>query len=67
MSDKAHEVPACLYCAQTSQEIPLIALRYGDQDLWICPQHLPILIHRPAMLADKLPGAEKWQQGDDHP
>ncbi|MBN1668307.1 MAG: hypothetical protein JW862_14535 [Anaerolineales bacterium] len=29
------------------------------QDFYICPQHLPILIHKPAQLADKLPGAEK--------
>ena len=48
----------CLVCERGSSEVPLIAFRYQDADLWICPQHLPILIHDPAKLADRLPGAE---------
>jgi hypothetical protein len=56
--------PVCLHCGRTSDELPLIAVRYRDQDLWICPQHLPVLIHKPAELAGKLPGAEKWQPGE---
>ena len=47
----------CLYCERNSDQVPLIALRFGGQALWICPQHLPILIHNPEQLADKLPGA----------
>jgi hypothetical protein len=31
---------------------------YRGKAYWICPQHLPILIHKPATLADKLPGVE---------
>lgn len=51
----------CLVCQQTSEEIPLLALEYQDQRYWICPQHFPILIHQPAKLIGKLPGAEKLQ------
>jgi len=48
----------CLVCRKGSREVPLIAFRYKGSDLWICPQHLPILIHDPAKLAGTLPGAE---------
>jgi hypothetical protein len=37
----------------------LIALHYQEKQYWICPQHFPILIHEPAQLVGKLPGAEK--------
>ncbi len=46
----------CLYCERDSSQVPLMALVFQGQDLLICPQHLPILIHSPAKLADKLPG-----------
>lgn len=51
----------CIVCEQSSQEIPLLALEYQDQQYWICPQHFPILIHKPGQLIGKLPGAEKLQ------
>jgi hypothetical protein len=47
----------CLYCERDADQVPLIALKYGEQALWICPQHLPVLIHKPEQLADKFPGA----------
>ncbi len=34
-----------------------------DKNYWICPQHIPILIHDPSKLAGKLPGAEDMQAG----
>lgn len=60
--------PYCLYCERISDEIPLIAIFYAGEDLWICPQHLPILIHKPAQIADKLPGARNLgaPEGHDH-
>ncbi len=51
----------CIVCAQTSQDVPLLALEYRDQHYWICPQHFPILIHNPSQLIGLLPGAEKLQ------
>jgi hypothetical protein len=50
--------PRCLACEQTSDAVPLINVKFQGQDFWICAQHLPILIHQPARLADKLPGAD---------
>lgn len=48
--------PRCLACERPSGEVPLIPVQYRGRDLWICPQHLPILIHKPEQLADRLPG-----------
>ena len=56
MSETEH---VCLQCGQSSNEIPLLRLEYRAETYWICPQHLPLLIHKPWMLADNLPGAEK--------
>jgi hypothetical protein len=51
----------CLNCGKTEQEIPLLRMRYQEADIYICPQCLPILIHKPAALAAKLPGLENIQ------
>jgi hypothetical protein len=58
MSDST---PACLVCQQTNQQIPLLPLIFGDETYYICPSHLPVLIHQPQKLAGLLPGAEKLQ------
>jgi hypothetical protein len=49
--------PQCIHCERKEDEVPLISMRYAGQQLWICPQHLPVLIHKPQQLAEKLPGA----------
>ena len=62
------EQPRCLYCEQTSEEMPLIRLTFQGKDLWICPQHLPLLIHEPAKLAGKLPGMKAFDaEPERHP
>ena len=48
----------CFYCKITEQEVPLIRLVYRSESLFICPQHLPILIHNPEQLAGILGGTE---------
>jgi len=53
--------PACLHCQRTSDQIPLVHLVFADRDYYICPEHLPILIHEPQKLAGKLPGVEHLQ------
>jgi hypothetical protein len=53
------EKPRCLVCDQTSEQIPLLSITYQGKVYAICPQHFPILIHRPSQLVGKLPGAEK--------
>jgi hypothetical protein len=51
----------CLNCEKSEQEVPLLSLRYQGNSLFICPQCLPVLIHKPANLAGKLPGLENIQ------
>jgi hypothetical protein len=58
--------PYCIYCDRKSNEVPLIPLIYKDAQVWICPQHLPVLIHKPAQLASKLPGIETLGDPQDH-
>ena len=49
----------CLNCEKTEQEIPLLRMFYKGAEIYICPQCLPVLIHKPANLAVKLPGLER--------
>jgi hypothetical protein len=58
------EQPKCLYCQQTSDSVPLINLTYQGKPLWICSQHLPILIHEQHKLIQQLDDAAK-QAGTD--
>jgi hypothetical protein len=48
----------CLNCNRPETEIPLVSLRYAGRPAWICSQCMPVLIHNPQKLAEKLPGAE---------
>jgi len=56
----------CLQCKRSSDQTPLLPIHYRDADYWICPQDLPILIHKPARLADKLPGLEYLAPAEGH-
>ncbi len=58
--------PKCAYCERDSDQVPLLALHYQGTEAWICPQHLPVLIHDPARLAGKLPGAENLGPPEEH-
>ena len=56
----------CLACERGSDVTPLIRLEYREQALWICPQHLPVLIHDPGQLVGRLAGAEHLRPADHH-
>ena len=56
--NEQRDVKSCLACGRGSQDVPLIRLEYRGDTFWICPQHLPVLIHDPARLTGLLPGAE---------
>ncbi len=53
----------CLFCKRNDQEVPLIHLDYKGMSYWICPQHIPVLIHEPSKLEGMLPGANDLQAG----
>ena len=50
----------CLVCRRPSGDVPLIAFRFREADLWICPQHLPVLIHDPGRLVGILPVISRY-------
>lgn len=56
----------CIYCQRSSDEVPLIELQFKSKRISICPQHLPVLIHDPAQLIGKLPGAENLDPAEHH-
>jgi len=57
----------CIFCERDSEQVPLIRLHFRNNDLAICAQHLPVLIHDPSQLIGKLPGAEDLKPADgDH-
>ena len=56
----------CLACGRGADAVPLIALTYRGGSHWICPQHLPVLIHDPTRLVGRLPGAEDMKPADHH-
>ena len=57
--------PSCIYCEKSDQRVPLLPFQYQGEQHWICPQHLPILIHKPSQLANKLPRLEFMGPAED--
>jgi len=54
---------ACLVCKKPSTEVPVTKFYYQESEFYICPQHIPILIHHPEQLNGLLVGADKLQGG----
>ncbi len=53
----------CIFCKRNQDEVPLVHLEFKNTSYWICPQHIPVLIHDPSKLSGHLPGAETMQAG----
>ncbi len=66
MNQPTESAKQCLACGRDDRQTPLIELAYLGKQLWICPQHLPILIHDPHQLIGALPGAEKLTPAEGH-
>jgi len=54
---------ACLVCNASSNETPVTKFYYQESEFYICPQHIPILIHKPHELVGLLDGADKLKGG----
>ena len=54
---------ACMFCKRTDNEIPLVQVDFKSKNYWICPQHIPVLIHDPKKLTGILPDAENMEAG----
>lgn len=53
----------CIVCKKTEDEIPLVIMTYKNQEIRICPEHLPLLIHEPHKLVGMLENAENFPKG----
>lgn len=56
----------CIVCGRDHDMVPLIHFRFKGNDLMICTQHLPVLIHEPGQLVGKLAGSEKLAPAEHH-
>lgn len=48
----------CLNCGRNEEQVPLLHMTFKNEPNYICPQCLPVLIHKTHLLAEKLPGIE---------
>jgi hypothetical protein len=56
----------CLNCERSDAETPLLHLRYNGDELWICSQCLPTLIHAPQKLSGKIDNADQIKPAEQH-
>lgn len=56
----------CLNCGISEQERPLLTLKFQAKELFICPQCMPILIHKSHDLVDKIPGFQPTDSSSSH-
>jgi hypothetical protein len=55
----------CVNCERTVDQVPLLSILHRDGAAYICPQCLPILIHKPQALSGKLGGVEALQPHEE--
>jgi len=51
----------CLVCKKASTEIPVTKFYYQDSEFYICPQHMPTIIHNPQELIGLIDGADEFK------
>ena len=49
----------CISCGKSEAETPILYLRFKGEEAAICSSCIPVLVHRPETLADRLIGADK--------
>ena len=54
-------VKECLVCKKASTEIPVTKFYYQENEFYICPQHMPTIIHNPQELIGLLDGADDFK------
>lgn len=59
----SNKKPVCVLCGKADTELPLIRLSYNSVEYFLCPEHMPMLIHHPDTLVGKIPGAENMNAG----
>jgi hypothetical protein len=56
----------CLNCGASEIDRPLLTLKFQGKEVYLCPQCMPIMIHKPQQLVEKLPGMKPWSGPVDH-
>ncbi|RPI06297.1 MAG: hypothetical protein EHM64_03570 [Ignavibacteriae bacterium] len=56
----------CVNCHASEQDTPLLHLRSNGNELWICSQCLPTLIHAPQKLAGKIEHTDRIKPAPHH-
>ena len=51
----------CLVCKKSSVEIPVTKFYYQENEFYICPQHMPVIIHNPQELIGLIDGADTFK------
>ncbi|MFD1293235.1 hypothetical protein ACFQ5N_05245 [Lutibacter holmesii] len=51
----------CLVCKKTSEVIPVTKFYYKESEFYICPQHMPTIIHKPQELVGLIDGADTFE------
>ena len=59
----SNDIQICLNCGHSEKDIPLISLRYAGNQAFICSQCMPVLIHEPQRMAEKLNGSAFSREG----
>lgn len=49
----------CLNCGNSEMEAPLVSVRYGGENIWICSPCMPVLIHKPDQMIGAFKNADK--------
>ncbi len=53
----------CVFCGASKNDVPVTRFEYKESEFYICPQHIPVLIHDPQKLVGLIPDADKLNAG----
>lgn len=53
----------CVFCGASHNDVPVTRFEYKESEFYICPQHIPVLIHDPQKLIGLIPDADKLTAG----
>lgn len=45
----------CVVCGSSSEEMPILTFEFKKQEIHVCSQHIPIIIHQPHKLQEIIP------------
>lgn len=51
----------CLVCKKSETQVPVTKFYYQKSEFYICPQHMPVIIHNPQELVGLLNGADNFE------